>query len=60
MPIYTFSARATRPADVALVERTKAQCETTGMCFSHLIITLLREHENATREVRDSKPSIER
>lgn len=59
MPIYTFSARATKPNDIATVERAKEHCAALGICFSHHIIKLLREHEDAARKVRDSKQTSE-
>jgi hypothetical protein len=57
MAVYTFSTRATKPADTALVDRVKQQCDHKGMNFSALIIRLLREHEDGqrAREVSDSK-----
>lgn len=54
MPIYTFSAKASKPADIKLIETIKTRCDEQGQNFSALIIKLLRDHEDG-RKVQDRK-----
>lgn len=47
MAIYSFSTKATKPEDTALVKRIKERCDKESINFSSLVVQLLREWEKA-------------
>lgn len=52
MSVFTFSTKATRPADTHCIERVKAVCDERGMNFSALVVKLIKQWEAEQNEQR--------
>ena len=44
MAIFSFSTRSTKPHDTETVDSVKKHCDKHNICFSALVVTLLREY----------------
>lgn len=42
--IFSFSTRSTKPHDTETVEAVKRHCDERNMCFSALLVSLLRDY----------------
>lgn len=54
MAVYTFSTRPTRPVDSEAIQRVKDHCDSQGLNFSALVVSLLKkwEEDNVKRPTK--------